>query len=194
MLGWPWQIPPLSLTAKCALVLIALEAVCVIGLESYIATLFYGTQDNTVYRNIPVYLLLFVTAQIFENVLLIDAVMSKNVIELVAFCVFHWCAFAYSLFQYFQLRDPLQNSANLNLWQKTQPLLIAIPCVVALCGSILSAMVYKLYREFGWDIYKRIGADPRIKRNVLTLFRIHFLLNRIDRRPVQVSSFLHDAH
>ena len=85
--------------------------------------------------------------------------------EMCGFLLFHSAAFGYALFQFFQLRDPLQQSAEgAALWQDTKRFLIAIFVIMGVFTIWFYYLGYYLYREFGWNIYKRIGADPRIKR------------------------------
>lgn len=45
--------------------------------------------------------------------------------------------------------------------------LIAIPIVSGTAFIISSIFGYKLYLEFGWSIYKHVGADLRLKRRYL---------------------------
>lgn len=55
-----------------------------------------------------------------------------------------------------------------------EALIIAIPCVTAL-SIVGSALIgYKLYNEFGWQIYKHVGADLQLKRRYL-IYLVSFL-------------------
>lgn len=42
-----------------------------------------------------------------------------------------------------------------------QPYLITTIAVQATCLVVYAWIAYKLYLEFGWTIFKRIGADPK---------------------------------
>jgi hypothetical protein len=41
--------------------------------------------------------------------------------------------------------------------------LILVPVVIAVFQIIFMYLAYKLYIEFGWKIYKKIGADPYMR-------------------------------
>jgi hypothetical protein len=96
--------------------------------------------------------------------------LKQNTIQLTGNLVFNGCTLAYSIFQYLQLNTnavdafivEYPSSFLTSEWLKVLLLLI-----VAVLGACLSAFLYlawKLYNEFGWQIYKRIGADPHMKR------------------------------
>ena len=64
------------------------------------------------------------------------------------------CCLAYAIFQYAQLLDLASNM---------KPFLLAIIGVLAAANLLYAFLAYKLYLEFGWKIYKKIGADPKMK-------------------------------
>lgn len=44
-----------------------------------------------------------------------------------------------------------------------QPFLIVMVCVFGITQCLVTWLAYRLFQEFGWKIYKKIGADPNIK-------------------------------
>lgn len=62
---------------------------------------------------------------------------------------------------------------------ETRPLLIAIPCILALGTLSLAFVAWKLYDEFAWTIYKHISADLRLKRRYLA-YQIYIALLKFD--------------
>jgi len=46
-------------------------------------------------------------------------------------------------------------------------------------SSFLAFLSWQLYKEFGWKIYKQIGADPRMKRRYL-IYQIYIALLKFD--------------
>lgn len=42
-------------------------------------------------------------------------------------------------------------------------ILLAIPIIYGVFFVLFIFFAYKLWLEFGWKIYKKIGADPKIK-------------------------------
>lgn len=39
-----------------------------------------------------------------------------------------------------------------------------VPCVIGVCEVPFLYLAWKMSRDFGWDIFKNLGADRRIKR------------------------------
>ncbi|KAF9970900.1 hypothetical protein BGZ73_006252 [Actinomortierella ambigua] len=134
----------------------------------------YLDQRN-VSRSIPAYLLVFVFANLFQLVLAWDAVRAQNTIQLIAIVIFNLCCFAYSIFEIPQSRSallddreskimffvPEKNADDLAVALK--PLLIVVAVVFGLTQVVITWLAYQLFQEFGWRIYKKIGADPKKK-------------------------------
>lgn len=151
-------------------------AVIVIVLESIVAaivvpstdfTLQYDPNNPNPQRGVPVYLTIFICAQIFQIVLCWDAVWHQNTIQMIGFVLFNLAVFCYAIFQYVQLRNPTMtgtsadiSSSNLSILRGA---LIAIPVVLGIGLTAFTYLAYKLYLEFGWKIYKKIGADPKMR-------------------------------
>lgn len=47
--------------------------------------------------------------------------------------------------------------------QRLRPILITIPVLIGIAELAYLFQAWKLYQEFGWKIYKRIGADVKMK-------------------------------
>jgi hypothetical protein len=60
---------------------------------------------------------------------------------------------------------------DMEYYDEVQGYLTAIPCVVALGTVLLAFIAWKLYGEFGWNIYKQIGADRRL-RNRFFIYQV----------------------
>ena len=45
-------------------------------------------------------------------------------------------------------------------------LLLVIPIVMAVFAILFCSFAYYLYMEFGWKIYKKIGADPSMRSKI----------------------------
>lgn len=90
---------------------------------------------------------------------------------MIGIVVFNFCCFAYSIFEITQTRESLSKSliyfepagsAEL-LNQSLVPFLGANVVVIGLSQCAVTWLSYQLFQEFGWKIYKKIGADPRMK-------------------------------
>jgi len=94
----------------------------------------------------------------------------------VIFCA---CMVGFSIFQYFQIKEALTNlGTNENavdyyndLFNSIAPELIASIVILGVCAFVFAYLSFKLYLEFGWKIYKKIGADPRKRGNFFGLER-----------------------
>jgi hypothetical protein len=60
-----------------------------------------------------------------------------------------------------------------------QPFLIAVPCVIAVASVILFVITWKLFQEFGWSIYKQIGASVQMRQRFL-IYQIFVALLKFD--------------
>lgn len=94
-------------------------------------------------------------------------IFHENTIQIIAFIVFNGAVCAYSLFQYSQLVDVISNvsyGVQVSLTQsQLQPIIILIIAVACASEVVFLFLGVRLYLEFGWKIYKKIGADPAMK-------------------------------
>lgn len=143
--------------------------------------------SRNVSRSIPAYLIVFVFAQLFQLVLAWDAVRGQNTIEMIGIVIFNFCCFAYSIFEITQTKDSLnssnayfepEGSAN-RLSDSLVPFLGAVVVVIGLSQCAVTWLAYQLFQEFGWKIYKKIGADPRMKK-MYRAYQIYMVLIKVD--------------
>ena len=78
----------------------------------------------------------------------------------------------YAAVQTDQIRDAVfflagRAEVKLDFWPDVKPLLVAVPCTLALGSIILGVIAWKLYDEFAWTIYKHISADVQMKRRYM---------------------------
>ncbi|KAJ3078678.1 hypothetical protein HK102_004318 [Quaeritorhiza haematococci] len=177
---------PATKFGRLTLAAVLVEAVVVIILESVIAAIFLKYFDllggpNGAQRGVPVYLIIFILAQLFQIVLCWDAVWHKNTIQIIGFVLFNLCVCVYSIFQYFQMIGITGDAAILTPEDKSslRVVLAAIPIIVAVCQILFCFFAFKLYLEFGWKIYKKIGADPKM-RNMYRTYQIFLMLLKLD--------------
>ncbi|KAL8387851.1 hypothetical protein RB595_009628 [Gaeumannomyces hyphopodioides] len=139
-------------------------------------------------QTIPTFLALFIFGFLFQVVLVWDALRMKNTIQVIGICVSNLAMMLYTVIQIDQIKqaiDILSNNSRLKnmtpgeLWSDCQPLLIAIPIIVALCTLGMGFVAWKLYQEFAWDILKHIGADYRMKRRFLH-YQVYIALLKFD--------------
>jgi hypothetical protein len=88
--------------------------------------------------------------------------------QIAAFLAFVLGTSVYGIFQYGQIA---QGSLS--------GYLIAIPVVCALFGVIYIMLSVKLYKEFGWKMFKKIGADP-VMKVMFRDYQILLLITKFD--------------
>ncbi|KAF9437093.1 hypothetical protein BGZ76_002009 [Entomortierella beljakovae] len=126
-------------------------------------------------RVLSVYHVLFIVAQLFQLILLCDAMFNKNTIQIIAIVAFNWAIVGYAGVQLKQASDilvetPGESLKNMILYyfrlppaptpyHESLPYEIAVIVLMSIFAIGFAVIAYKLYKEFGWTIYKKIGAD-----------------------------------
>jgi len=154
--------------------------------------------DNNA-KSIMVYLIIFILAQVFQFYLVIDALWQQNTIQIIMHVIFVCCCLAYSIIQYFQINDLLNpcavnvaflpsstldfSTTNCNagcqLEQQLVPFIAVTIATLALFTMTYVGLAVKLYLEFGWKIYKKIGAAPEM-RAMYRGFHLFIMLLKLD--------------
>jgi hypothetical protein len=109
---------------------------------------------------------------IYQLVLVWDALRMKNTIQIIGLCFYNVGIIIYAAIQMDQIKDAAnylreKDMIHPEFWDEIKPILIALPCLMALGTIMLSFAAWKLYDEFAWTIYKHISADLRLKRRYL---------------------------
>ncbi|ORX90029.1 hypothetical protein K493DRAFT_340261 [Basidiobolus meristosporus CBS 931.73] len=167
---------------RTTLILSVLEALIVIALESFIAYTYYQSYEldegQNKYTSLLVYFIIFISSQVFQIVLVWDALRYQNTIQIIAFVLFNLSCFCYSLIQYNQLSQ-MSGQLEKSAMQLCQTITIAIAATMLACFFFYIWLSYRLYREFGWQIYKRIGADVRMTARYRS-YQIFLTLIKLD--------------
>lgn len=130
-------------------------------------------------KTIPTFLSLYIFGFIYELILVYDALRLKNTIQVIGICICNVGLLIYGAVQIEQIQQAVgvlqdNDAFNGDIWNQTRPILIAIPCILALGSILMIFIAWKLYDEFAWTIYKHISADLRMKRRYLTYQVCHF--------------------
>ncbi|KAK9766593.1 hypothetical protein K7432_004221 [Basidiobolus ranarum] len=187
-------------TAKLALILVFIEAVLVIFFESFITYTYFSKKpewENSIkadskdwgpeskealkvkVNSLFVYFIIFISSQIFQVVLIWDALRFQNTIQIIGFLVFHFCCFGYSIIQWFQLSSFLKPFSASDIPKDLVLFPMIIAGVILFFQIVFMVVGWKLYQEFGWKIYKRIGADLRMKER-FRAYQIFLMLIKMD--------------
>ncbi|KAI9315233.1 hypothetical protein BX666DRAFT_1960563 [Dichotomocladium elegans] len=162
-------------------VIAAFEAIVVIALEAAIFVLFLkNNADRDLGQGIPVYLMIFIVCQLYQIAIAWDAVRMQNTIQVIAFFLLNLCCFMYGSFQFQQISAALAGTPALaGLKVLIDRLLVANVVVIGLCEALYVYIGILLYKEFGWQIYEKIGADPTI-RNMYLWYQILLTILKVD--------------
>ncbi|KAI1171773.1 hypothetical protein F4777DRAFT_34477 [Nemania sp. FL0916] len=147
---------------------------------------FAGDSDvQSQLKTTPTFLGLFILGFLYEVVLVWDALIAKNTIQIIGVCIANLALLVYGGLQIDQIHDAIIILTNknvfwdMNVWPETRAELIAIPAIIGLTTVILSFIAWKLYQEFAWDILKQIGADYRMKKRFLH-YQVYIALLKFD--------------
>ncbi|CAG9985004.1 unnamed protein product [Clonostachys byssicola] len=138
---------------------------------------------------IPIFLPLFVFIFCYENVVVWDALIAQNTIQVIGVCISNLVLAVYTSIQAEQIKESLQvmessgalrqgQTANL-LLADTQAFLIAIPCIMALATIFMAFCTWKVYQEFAWTILKLVGADYPMKQRYV-YYQVYITLLKFD--------------
>ncbi|GAA5938424.1 hypothetical protein JCM3775_000888 [Rhodotorula graminis] len=195
--------------------LIALQAIVVLVMIALVYAVNTGdlsTEDflgsDPRLESVATYLGLFILAVIFEILITLDAMQKKNIMTLFVLCLFQVAMLVYSAVLPGQLEDAIQgsNADTPHVQSLTRAYAIVIPAVVGACSMCMTAMLWPLYHEFGWNVLydcaslsilfaandqgtdlwprplalsKRIGADLAMKR-FYALYQVFACLLKFD--------------
>ncbi|KAI8915380.1 hypothetical protein DFJ77DRAFT_365980 [Powellomyces hirtus] len=166
----------------------ALEAIIIIILESIVAAIFLRYYDiinsEGPTRGIPVYLIIFIGAQIFLIFLMTDAIWHENTIQLIFSVIFNASVCLYSIFQYVQMIGLVRRNVGGIVMSEADEkslkgILLVIPIILGVFSILFAICAYKMYLEFGWKMYKRIGADPKM-RSMYRTYQIFLTFLKLD--------------
>ncbi|PWN48342.1 hypothetical protein IE53DRAFT_412397 [Violaceomyces palustris] len=184
-----------SKMASAFMLTILIEAVVV----TTMVAIAFGIIQTRIYsevqdlKTVPVYLSIFVFGMIFEVVVGFDAVRLKNTIQVIGVSIFNVALTITAALEITQVRDSLRAQDELaggipcrddpsmlcatqdTIYPTVQKFLIVVPIVCGVAQVPIVYFTFKLWSEFGWDVYKRIGADLRI-RNMFVYYQTFIVL------------------
>jgi len=99
------------------------------------------------------------------------AIRTRNTIQVIGLAVFNCMFLVYCGIEIAEVRSLLGDSTVVEGERKVSLLSLPINVLSAVSISIVAASVaavlvltYFIWREFGWDIYRSLGADLRIRK------------------------------
>jgi len=168
------RIWPHSLACRLFVLTVLLQTILDLAIEGNMIIRFADI-DSTgeAIERMRVYLAIFALAHVFQFILAIDAVYNRNTLQFFFLCVFNALFLIYSGVQIGEVKAALQSVSTSNADTASSIpinlLTSSIPVVIAVCEVAYLALAYRIYAEFGWQVYKFLGADRRIKKMYGTL-------------------------
>lgn len=181
-----WSRSFLGITFIQACVTIAIEIYVFVKFANSVAS---DTASTPQSQTIPTYLSLFILGFVYQTLLSYDSLRLKNSIQVIGLCFYNLGMLIYASVQFDQINKVIKalspaavddmSKAHIDhsqvLWHDIRPYLIAVPCIIAAISLIMSFIAWKLFLEFGWDVYKVTGADLRM-RNRFRDYQIYIAL------------------
>ncbi|GAA5850838.1 hypothetical protein JCM9279_003942 [Rhodotorula babjevae] len=132
---------------------------CIVGLtlNTYAEKLWRTVLERDERSVLPVYLGLFVLAHLTQLVLAVDALVAKNTIQVVALAILNGLLAVYAGIQIADIRSLVSGYLAILIW--------CIPAMITLTQIVYLACLWPIWREFGWQIFKTMGADRRVKKS-----------------------------
>jgi len=122
-------------------------------------------------RIIPTYLAIYILAFLFQVFFTFLAIKQRNTIQIIGLVIFNACFVAYSAVQIGEIpnsfkglsfTDEVTTADTLN--HQIRPFLIIIPVITGIAQIAYTYLAYRIYQDFGWLVFKRLGADRKIHR------------------------------
>ncbi|KAG8905257.1 hypothetical protein FRB99_000372 [Tulasnella sp. 403] len=175
--GWKAAFWPNSKACRAYILAVVIEAIVGVGIEGAIlqqldkmqesvpqgtATLHSITQTRQ-----PVYLGLFALAHVLQMVLAVDAVYNKNTLQFLFLASFNLMLMIYGAMQIVEVQLNINDLVNYGATSPSIPihvLTILVPITIAIAEVAYITFGYQIWKEFGWKVYKFLGADRTIKK------------------------------
>ncbi|OZJ04882.1 hypothetical protein BZG36_02521 [Bifiguratus adelaidae] len=129
-----------------------------------------------------IYFIVFVAVM---GVLGIDALLRENTIQLIAFTSICVLNVVFAIVQILEaitwidnLKDPLYQGIDVQPLTRSKYLAAGLTTGLGLMAMALAWSGWKLIRELGWKIYRRIGADLRLQR-VYKIYQLYTMVLKL---------------
>lgn len=164
-------------SSRIFLVTSIVSALIILVLEVYVFAVINihksEIQSDSKYQEVSIFLALFIFAAIFQVIITVIGLTTKNILLLLMLCAFYACMLIYTGIQYNEVRV-IVGDILIGHWKTaTRATNIATICVLAATLVIqLYLILAHLTKHLKWFSFKTIGADLYIKR-MYQVFQIH---------------------
>lgn len=190
---WWQKLLPDSIACRLYVITVLVETTIDLVIEGDILLRFHeadklqatqSSQPNniaTTSKKMPVYLSVFALAHVFQLGMALDAVYARNTLQFFALTVFNALFLVYAIIQSSEVRNSLSTVSSQSGFSHipVNALTTVLPIVIAIAELAYVALAWTIYNEFGWKVYKFLGADRRIKR-MFAVYQIFQCLVKFD--------------
>lgn len=194
---WNWKIISIAWSFIQMITIMVLEiyiAYCNIKQKDYIYDKINKSGNMVLLRKIAladpltVYHMIFLVAQAYQFYLIVDTLTKSSTIQLFAECIFNIALSIYTIVQYQQaenvikdkdINDIFLNNHNEKVFHSSKNVeIVTIGVMFFFCiGWIIITL--RLYKVFGWNVFKQLGADIGVK-NRLKFYQVLLTLLKFD--------------
>lgn len=157
------------------------SAVVVLVLESYVYAVINihrkRIDSDVKYKELSIFLGLFIFAAIYQVLLTVVGIMRKNILLLSFLCGFYACMLIYTGIQYQEVNDVVGDVLQ-GAWKTATRATNIVTIVIIAVTMVLQIylIVGHLRNYVGWFRYKTIGADLNIRKMYRILYTHRSLL------------------
>ncbi|KXN72972.1 hypothetical protein CONCODRAFT_77518 [Conidiobolus coronatus NRRL 28638] len=139
--------------------------------------------------SLPVYFSLFIFAQLFQFYLCFDGTINQNTMQIIVLACFNFLLWSYGGIQFYQTTTASKDFNTFKMEKLSEidlqfspiviPITLTIIFLLAATSIFFSFIAHKLYQEYGWSLYKRIGADVQMKK-MYKIYHVFVLILKLD--------------
>ena len=171
-----------SKNAAAYILVSTIEAIIVITLVGFIFGRIVAEVDNFTQnlKTVSVYLAVFVFGCVFQVLIAWDAVRLKNTMQLIGVLIFNIALTITAAIEIRQVRDALNAQDRIAggipcpdnpdalcraraLFPSVERFLIVVTATCFVAELVMAYLSFKLWKEFGWVIYQKVGADLKVR-------------------------------
>ncbi|CAD6585312.1 MAG: Polypeptide release factor (eRF1) in translation termination [Tremellales sp. Tagirdzhanova-0007] len=189
IIKWRSKVFPSSIPCRLLLLTVILESLVDLSIEGNILWRFNVevTSSNSTElelenkRRLPIYLIIFGLAHLWQLFLTVIAIRTRNTVQVIALTIFNFAFLGYAIIEarssapISELREILGDNLadSLDKGPSEAKTLLTLPlnvltavviAVITICCLVLLVLAYFIRREFGWERYRFLGADLRIRK------------------------------
>lgn len=187
---WLQKVLPDSIACRLYVLTVLVETTIDLIIEADLLLRFNGAENNApsdlpngdlASRKMSVFLSIFALAHVFQLAMALDAVYARNTLQFFGLTIFNALFLAYAIIQSSEVRHSLTSVSSQSGFShlNIDVLTTALPIVIGIAELAYIALAWTIYNEFGWKVYKFLGADRQIKK-MFAVYQIYQCIVKFD--------------